>query len=87
MKRTFLQLCVAVVFVVTMVLGAATAMAQGRAQFVSNTWKNSTTYEENFNFGNVASTDPSKLPQQVQSAITVGTAEALVLGTMVFGIF
>lgn len=65
-------------------LSAAPAMA-GTAANVATSWLSSSTAVENFNFGNAFGTSATKLPEQTQTALTVGYWETYLMTFLVFG--
>lgn len=84
MRRKVLTFFVAVACVLTLCFATSPALA-GTAQNVATSWQLSTTLEENFNFGNAASTSAAKLPEQVQTSISLGTLAAYFNAALLFG--
>ena len=82
MKKRIAALLFAVACVLT--LSAAPAMA-GTAANVATSWQTSATAVENFNFGNAFGTSATKLPQQTQTALSLGYLETYLLTFLVFG--
>lgn len=84
MKRKMLTFFVAVACAWTLAVASAPAVA-GTAQNVAVSWQLTTTLQENFDFGNPASTSDAKLPGQVQTAIDLGTLAAYFNAALLFG--
>jgi hypothetical protein len=82
MKKRIAALLFAVACVFT--LSAAPAMA-GTAANVATSWLNGATTVENFNFGNAFGTSATKLPEQTQTALSLGYLETYLLTFLVFG--
>lgn len=83
MKKKIVTLLLAAMCVLTLAM-AAPAMA-GSAANLASSWQTETTVAANFNFGNPATTTTTKLPQQVQTAISLGTLETYLMSAMLFG--
>ncbi|WP_428562033.1 MAG: hypothetical protein ACP59X_20355 [Solidesulfovibrio sp. DCME] len=84
MKKKMLTFLGAVACAWTLAFATTPAMA-GTAANVATSWGLTTTLEENFNFGNPASTSDAKLPTQVQTAIDLGTLAAYFNAALLFG--
>ncbi|KHK03632.1 hypothetical protein [Desulfovibrio sp. TomC] len=83
MKKRIVTLLLAALCVLTLAF-AAPVMA-GTAANMATSWQTGTTINANFNFGNPATTTTTKLPEQVQTAITFGTLETYLMSALLFG--
>jgi hypothetical protein len=83
MKKKISTLLLAAMCVMTLAF-AAPAKA-GTAANVAASWLNSATVVENFNFGNAYGTSTTKLPEQVQTSLALGTLETFLMTYLLFG--